>query len=386
MNRREEHNEKIARVRTWLAAHKMEGALFTTQGNFSWIMAGGEAHVSLGGDAAVGNILVTLNRVVLLTNVIERSRLLEEELGDLEVESVTWPWHKSGGIEEAAAKFAGLPKIVVDRPHSTPFAHIEGMVELRYVLLPMEVDRYRRLVHDAAEVVEGVCRSVTPGQTELEVAALVAKGCMERGVLPLVNLVAVDDRIKRYRHPLPTKKSVQNTVMVVLTGRRNGLHASLTRIVAFGKLDGSIQRRHQSVTKVDAAYILGSRPGRALNEVLADGLRERSLPPSKFIFGGKAPDSMVSDGCIISGGTVWKSILSPGVVVERDAFIEASIIFDDVNVEPGARIKRAIIDTGVRIRSGVSIGYDLEADARKGCTISDKGIVVVPEGMVIGLD
>ena len=93
---------------------------------------------------------------------------------------------------------------------------------------------------------------------------------------------------------------------------------------------------------------------------------------------------MVSDGCIISGGTVWKSILSPGVVVERDALVEESIIFDDVNIEPGARIKRAIIDTGVRIKSGVSIGYDLEADARKGCTISDKGIVVVPGGMVIG--
>ena len=93
---------------------------------------------------------------------------------------------------------------------------------------------------------------------------------------------------------------------------------------------------------------------------------------------------MVSDGCIISGGMVWKSILSPGVIVERDALIEESIIFDDVNIEPGAMIKRAIIDTGVRIKSGVSIGYDLEADARKGCTISDKGIVVVPGGMVIG--
>jgi len=83
---------------------------------------------------------------------------------------------------------------------------------------------------------------------------------------------------------------------------------------------------------------------------------------------------------------VWKSILSPGVIVERDAFIEESIIFDDVNIEPGARIKRAIIDTGVRIKSGVSIGYDPEADSRKGCAISEKGVVVVPQGMVIGID
>ena len=113
---------------------------------------------------------------------------------------------------------------------------------------------------------------------------------------------------------------------------------------------------------------------------------ERSLPPTKFVFGGGSPDSMVADGCIISGGMVWKSILSPGVIVERDAFVEESIILNDVNIEPGARIRRAIIDIDVRVKSGASIGYDLEADARRGCIVSDKGIVVVPRGMVIGLD
>ena len=113
---------------------------------------------------------------------------------------------------------------------------------------------------------------------------------------------------------------------------------------------------------------------------------DKSLPPSKFVFGGRSPDSMVADGCIISGGVVWKSILSPGVVVERDALVEESIILDDVSIEPGARIRRAIIDKDVRVKSGVSIGYDLEADVRKGCIISDGGIVVVPAGMVIGLD
>jgi glucose-1-phosphate adenylyltransferase len=113
---------------------------------------------------------------------------------------------------------------------------------------------------------------------------------------------------------------------------------------------------------------------------------ERSLPPTKFVFGGRSPDSMVADGCIISGGVVWKSILSPGVVVERDALVEESIILNDVNIEPGARIRRAIIDKDVRVKFGVSIGYDLEADTRRGCIISDKGIVVVPGGMVIGLN
>jgi glucose-1-phosphate adenylyltransferase len=71
------------------------------------------------------------------------------------------------------------------------------------------------------------------------------------------------------------------------------------------------------------------------------------------------------------------------VVVERDALVEKSIIFDDVSLEPGARVRRAIVDKESRIQAGASIGYDHEADKRRGCTVSESGVVVVPKGMNI---
>lgn len=108
---------------------------------------------------------------------------------------------------------------------------------------------------------------------------------------------------------------------------------------------------------------------------------ERSLPPSKCIIGGTITDSMVSDGCIISGGTVLHSILSPGVIVEKGAVIEDSVILDDVIIEPRARIKHAIVDKEVIIRAGVQVGYDLDADVQRGCTVSGKGVVVVARDM-----
>jgi len=107
---------------------------------------------------------------------------------------------------------------------------------------------------------------------------------------------------------------------------------------------------------------------------------QRSLPPSKCVLGGTTPQSIVCDGCIISGGTVWNSILSPGVIVEKDATVEQSVIFDDVNIEPGAKIRRAIVDKECRIRAGASIGYDREEDLRRGCTVSENSITVVPKG------
>jgi glucose-1-phosphate adenylyltransferase len=199
-----------------------------------------------------------------------------------------------------------------------------------------------------------------------------------KGVIPK----AISRGLNIFAYDYEKENKIEDFVVEVKEGTRHKVLVERTHDSSYWKDIGSIDSYYEAsmdLVSVDPPFNLYGEqwPLRAY---------ERSLPPSKFIFEGKAPDSMVSDGCIISGSTVWKSILSPGVIVERDALVEASIIFDDVNIEPGARIKRAIIDTGVRIKSGASIGYDLEADSRKGCTISDKGIVVVPEGMVIGLD
>jgi glucose-1-phosphate adenylyltransferase len=106
---------------------------------------------------------------------------------------------------------------------------------------------------------------------------------------------------------------------------------------------------------------------------------QRPLPPSKCILNGKISQSILCDGCIVSGGTVSDSILSPGVIVERDAVVEQSVIFDDVIIEPSARIRHAIVDKESRIRSGATVGYDQEADKKRGCTISDNDIVVIPK-------
>ena len=110
----------------------------------------------------------------------------------------------------------------------------------------------------------------------------------------------------------------------------------------------------------------------------------RSLAPTKCILGGTALESMVSDGCIISGGSVWRSILSPGVVVERGAVVEESVIFDDVLIDPGARIKRAIVDKESRIRSGALQSGTTRRPIRTGLHRVGSGIVVVPKGADLG--
>ncbi len=113
-------------------------------------------------------------------------------------------------------------------------------------------------------------------------------------------------------------------------------------------------------------------------------------PPAKFIFAGGedgkrigvAYDSMVSGGCIISGGKIERSVLSPNVRVNSYSHIEDSIIMEGVDIGRNAKIKRAIIDKDVTIPQGMEIGYDPEED-KKRFTVSESGLVVVAKGTVI---
>ncbi len=112
-----------------------------------------------------------------------------------------------------------------------------------------------------------------------------------------------------------------------------------------------------------------------------------NAPPAKFVFNneaehrvGKATDSLISEGCIISGTHVHHSILSPQVRLNSYSTIEDSIVFEKVSIGRHCRIKNAIIDKHVVIPAGTVIGYDREADKRR-FHVTESGIVVVPKGM-----
>jgi glucose-1-phosphate adenylyltransferase len=109
------------------------------------------------------------------------------------------------------------------------------------------------------------------------------------------------------------------------------------------------------------------------------------LPPPKFVFGsegqsprrGESLDSIVCQGAIVSGGSVARSVIGPGVRINSYAQVEDSILFDGVEVGRRCRIRRAIIDKGVRIPPETQIGYDPVEDAERGFTVTDSGLVVI---------
>ncbi|MGA3322888.1 MAG: glucose-1-phosphate adenylyltransferase [Terriglobia bacterium] len=105
-------------------------------------------------------------------------------------------------------------------------------------------------------------------------------------------------------------------------------------------------------------------------------------PPAKFTFDeahrrGEAIDSIVSGGCILSGGVVRNSILGRGVRVHASALVEGCVIMDNCDIGRHAKVRRAILDKNVRVPEGTLIGHDHDADRARGWDVTDSGIVVI---------
>ena len=103
--------------------------------------------------------------------------------------------------------------------------------------------------------------------TEHEISGLLAHESDRRGAQAIVNLIATDERVFKFRHPLPTDKKLERYAMLVLCGRQKGLVCSVTRLVHFGRLPDELQQKSEAVAYVDATFIAATRPGQTLGAV-----------------------------------------------------------------------------------------------------------------------
>jgi glucose-1-phosphate adenylyltransferase len=115
---------------------------------------------------------------------------------------------------------------------------------------------------------------------------------------------------------------------------------------------------------------------------------QEQVPPARTVsiqqdskkYEGTVQNSLISGGCVVSGGGVEKCVLSPNARVEINSNVEESVLLDGARIGKNAKIRRAIIDQNVNVPDGYIIGHDGEKD-RARFTISPNGIVIVPRGM-----
>lgn len=251
-------------VRNLLCNYDAEAILIEQEANFAWL-TGGRGFVSLGSEKSRAQLLITDERVYLLTNNIEAGRLLAEEVAGLPLEIQDYPWWNGEAIPALLSRLTGGVKVVTDSQLG------QSMARLRWQLLPGEIDAYCEAGRLAATAIEEACFRLKPGVSEMTVAGWLAEGCLARGLTPVVLLVGADERVFSWRHSLPTEKRIAKYALLVLGARRYGLHVSCSRLVHFGPVPADLRQRHDAVCRVDATFIAHTRQGHTLGEIFQAG-------------------------------------------------------------------------------------------------------------------
>jgi Xaa-Pro dipeptidase len=270
--------------------------------NFAWYTRGGNSRVEYAAPEGVADVVVTPEAEWVLTSTIEGPRMRAEEATAFEVVEHAW----EEGPAEALRELVGDVPIGADVPlGGAPRCYGQGhamragadakragggarrswddaarggaidlrddLSALRRVLDEEAVARLRAIGADLTAALDEVASALEPGMTEHDAAGRLARACRARGLVPTVLLAATDERIARYRHPLPTEGRLERRAMIVASAQRGGLYANLTWIAWLGEPDPETARRQAACDEILArTREEATRPGRSLAEAFRD--------------------------------------------------------------------------------------------------------------------
>jgi Xaa-Pro aminopeptidase len=264
-----EFKTKISKLRNLLDQHGVDALLLRRVSSFAWATCGAASYVNTASTEGAASLVITRENLFLFTNNIEAPRLdQEEKLIEQGWEFNISPWDTP--LVGLYKLVSGL-KLVSDVPFPVSKDIGVEITHLRSLLTSEEGERFRQLGRLCADTLSAVIQDIRPGLSEYQLAALLGSQAQQRGIQPIVNLVATDERIYEFRHPLPTGKILDKYAMLVLSGRNRGLVCSITRLIHFGPLNDDLRNRILANAQVNANMIAGSRPGRNLSQVLAQG-------------------------------------------------------------------------------------------------------------------
>jgi Xaa-Pro aminopeptidase len=253
---------RLDALRAALERHGARSAFLIARRNFAWLTAGGSNHVVLESETGEAGVFVSADEAMVLAPNIEARRLADEELAGtgLDVVAVDW-WRPQGIIGEASRR--GRAGLVSDED-------LEPDLEiLRSRLSGFDAERLGILGGEATRAMDAALATVGSLTTEVELcAALLA--ALEDIRAPVL-LAAADDRIARYRHPLPGDNPIRTRVMLVLVAERWGLHVAVTRFRDLEPRSPELEARFKAVARVQEVLHEATRASATLGEVFAAG-------------------------------------------------------------------------------------------------------------------
>lgn len=268
----DEIKEKEKRVREFLRLRGLRALLLKRQANFSWMTGGGLNLVGIATEVGIAALLLTEDSKFLISNNIEAPRMIEEE--GLEKKGFiikTFPWYEEQEVS-VVKELAGDGPVGSDVPFPNASMLAEEIATLRYSLTPEEQERYRWLGEKVSIALEKTLIETKAGEKESEVVGRLCKELWKDRIDPITLMSAADDRIFKFRHPIPTEKMIEKYLMVSVNARKWGLIVSLTRFVYFGKLSQELKKKYEANVFIDCTFMAHTRPRIPVREIFQKGI------------------------------------------------------------------------------------------------------------------
>jgi antitoxin VapB len=246
-------------IRDLMRDKGLEAIVLRRNPNLAWAIAG-RAHVPTTIDAACFDLVITQESATAVTNVVEAPRLIAEELpSEITVKTVPWSQGRDPLLPTGA-------RVGSDQPGGE---RVDLGVEIEIIrgsLIAEDVARFKEICTDAAIALGGAMKEVSQTDREIDVAGLITRS-LWRANLEIAFLgVAGQERVEKYRHPLPTTSLVGARVSASICAKRKGLIASVTRIVTFGPVAPESVAMYEGIYKVEAALFDATVVGKAFSD------------------------------------------------------------------------------------------------------------------------
>jgi Xaa-Pro dipeptidase len=265
---------KTERLVKMLSAENLGGVLLNAQHNFAWLTGGKSNGINLSIENGACFLFVRADgRRFVLANNIEMPRISAEEISadDFEPVEFTWQDEKASGdfvVEKARTLVRENQNIASDlflNPNVRPLDSL--IARARYELTEAEIERFRKLGKDAGEALARIFEIINPGEAENVIARKVKNALAFFGIESVVTLVGADERIARFRHPVPTANPWKKVLLIAVCARRHGLIASLSRMACTGEIPDDLRRKTDAAAHVFGQFLAATKTGASGAEI-----------------------------------------------------------------------------------------------------------------------
>ena len=252
-------NERVAPLRELMKQKGLESIVLRRNPNLAWAIAG-RAHVPTTIDAACFDLIITQEGATAITNVVEAPRLIAEELpSEVIVKAIKWSEGRDPQLPTGT-------KVGSDQPGADRIDLGTEIEIIRASLIESDVVRYKEICSDAAIALGNAMKQVVSSDREIDVAGLITHALWQADLEIVFLGVAGQERVHKFRHPLPTSAVVGNRVSASICAKRKGLIASVTRIVSFEPISDAMAKDYEAIFKVEAAMLDATVVGKPFSD------------------------------------------------------------------------------------------------------------------------